>query len=119
MIFSHKSLTSIDEKKELLILALDYLNEFTESEPESLIKDQDACEALFYIAVTLAYDTKNIDLDAFSKKHVEIIYGKFLFYFFKIRDQFDIEADRIEYIAFPRKDLSFKQKCVQKRSFLF
>ncbi len=111
--FVFKSSTNLDEKRNLLISAVSYLNEHKNKDADSFFKEQEAYECIYCIGFTLAFNLKNIDLDSFSNENIEVVFGKFLMYFYEKRDQYDFETDKIEFTSMPKKDLNFKQKCVE------
>jgi hypothetical protein len=111
--FVFKSSTNLDEKRNLLISAVSYLNEHKNKDADSLFKEQDAYESIYCIGFMLAFNLKNIDLDLFTNENIEIVFGKFLMYFYEKRNQYDFETDKIEFASAPKKDLNFKQKCVE------
>ena len=118
MVFKFQNESVLDKQIQLLNEAITYLNNSKEKSIESLLGEQDAYEAFFYVTYACAYYTSRIDKDEFANKNLELVMGNTLMHLYKINEQFDFVKNKsgsmlLPSSQLPSKQLTYQQKCVE------
>ena len=116
--FVFQNETDLAKQIQLLNEALAYLNKSKEKSIESLLGEQDAYEAFFYVAYACAFYLSRIDKDEFANKNLEQVMGNTLMHLYKINEQFEFVKNKSSSIVLPsnklpNKELTYQQKCVE------